>query len=102
MLSEIEKYELCVYPCKHCPCAARIVQTFQFPDDLVETYRCTFEKSNERIFDKVNTYCRRYSTFVMAEFKDRITRLPPYYYYQDFLPRYFTINKEYMNGQNNL
>lgn len=88
MLSEIERHELCVYPCLNCPCATRIVQTFQFQDDLVETYRCTFDGNNERILDKVNAYCIRYGTFVIAEFADRITRLPPYFYYNKFFLRY--------------
>lgn len=108
MLNGIEKHELCVFPCQTCQCAERIIQPYQFQDDLVETYRCTFEKSNERIFDKVNTYCRKYGTFVMAEFKDRITRLPPDCYYDPSFMRYnpktFSSSeyKEYMNGQNNL
>ena len=88
MLSEIERHELCVYPCLNCPCASSIVQAFQFQDDLVETYRCTFEGNNERILDKVNAYCRRYGTFVKAEFDDRITRLPPYFYYNKFFLMY--------------
>ena len=81
MLSEIERHELCVYPCLNCPCAARIVQPFQFQDNYCEAYTCTFENGNTRILDKVNAYCRKYGTFIIAEFKDRITRLPPKCYY---------------------
>lgn len=81
MLSEIERHELCVYPCLNCPCSARIVQPWQFQDNYCEAYMCCFEKNNERILDKVNTYCRKYGTFVISEFKDRITKLPPKCYH---------------------
>ena len=77
MLNGIEKYELCVFPCQTCQCAERIIQPYQYQDNYCESYMCCLDENNERILDKVNTYCRKYGTFVISEFKDRITKLPP-------------------------
>lgn len=108
MLDGIERHELCVFPCQSCQCAARIIQPWQFQDNFCESYMCCFEKNNERILDKVNTYCRKYGTFVISEFKDRITKLPPKCYHDMYAieMRYNTKPfigygyKEYIFGHN--
>lgn len=80
MLNEVEKRELCVYPCQICPCAARLIGAGTFDDDFYDAYKCTYEGVS-RILDKPNTYCRKYGSFVLSLYPDRITRLPHAYYF---------------------